>query len=340
MTSPRYEDVYALPALLGAWRRARRAHRHQDEEVAFWFALEEHLLALSEALAARSWTPDPYRYFTLRVPKPRVVSAASFRDRVVHHALVGALEPVWEARFIDATFACRRGKGTHAALRWVHAATRRYRYALRLDITRYFENVRHEVLLNQLAAHVPDAGIGWLCATLLEHARVPGVEPAAQRGMPIGNLTSQFWGNVALHEVDHTMTALLGDAGCWARYMDDMVALADDKALLWEVVAAARLHIEQGLGLRLKAAATRVLPVSEGVPWLGWRVFPGLLRLDPAGRRRLARHLRRARRAVDTPYEAQEAARAASVCGHARQGHTTALRRQLLSLDSALRSPS
>jgi hypothetical protein len=327
---PRLEQVYDLHALLQAFQRARRAKRGRGEEPAFYWALEEELLALSQGLQRRTWRPDPYRYFTLRNAKRRVVSEASFRDRVVHHALVAALEPAFEPRFIAHSYACRRGKGGHAALRRVQAMARRYPYALRMDIQRYFDHIDHPILLRLLARRAPDHGLGWLCAALLEGACVPTVPPGTARGVPIGNLTSQFWANVYLDPLDHLVVDTLG-VGSYARYMDDMIAFSHDKAALWELKATCKQFLTDTLQLPLKESATLVTPVSEGVPWLGFRVFPHTIRLREDARRRLGRHLRRLMRyAHDPDAQARFALSAQSACAHAAAANTFHLRQGMI----------
>ena len=323
---PQYDEVTSFGALWRAWRKARRAKRGRGGEPAFYLNLEENLLKLSEALQNRVWTPDPYRYFRLRKTKQRVVSEASFRDRVVHHALVGALEPVFEARFHDHSYACRKGKGQHAAIRRVQNLASRHRYALRLDIERYFDAVDHEVLLGQLGEVIHDEGILWLCRRLLEEARVPTVPESCGHGVPIGNLTSQFWANVYLDGLDHRLS---GACPAYARFMDDYVALADDKVTLWHLAEEAADHLTSALKLKLKARATRVAPVREGIPWLGFRIYPGLVRLDRRGRRRFGRKIA-ASASRATQDEEAEVSRSASLCGHLMAGHTRALRREIL----------
>jgi len=181
--------VYSFSSLLAAFRRARRAKRGKGGEPEFYLHLEENLLQLSEQLRDRTFRPDQYRYFPLRTPKNRVVSEASFRDRIVHHSLVGALEPVCEQRFIDTSYACRKNKGAHLALSDAQAAARRFPYFLKLDFEKYFDSIRHDVLTELLAARIADDGILWLCRVLMEQAQVPGIDRAST-GMPFRRCSS------------------------------------------------------------------------------------------------------------------------------------------------------
>lgn len=327
----RYEHVYALPALLRAFRRARRAKRGRGGELTFYFRLEAEILGLSDALRARTYTPDPYRYFRLRHAKERVVSEASFRDRVVHHSIVAALEPAFEPRFITHSYACRRGKGHHAALHRARHMAQRYRYALRLDVRRYFDSIRHDILLGLLRRRVADTGVLWLAATIMAHARLPHLPVGSEGcGLPIGNLTSQFWANAYLDPLDQRAVAGLA-LRTYTRYMDDVLLFADDKETLWDAAAELTAFARDKLALQMKPSATRVLPVTDGVPWLGFRVFPLLVRLDAPGRTRTIRRLRAsARRASAGPAAADaEAERAGSVIAHASHANTYAWRQSL-----------
>ena len=324
---PTYADVYAFPSLLAAFRRARRAKRGKGGEPAFYLHLEENLLRLSEQLRDRRFRPDPYRYFPLRTPKRRVVSEASFRDRIVHHSLVGALEPVFEEGFIDGSYACRKDKGTHLAIRHAQSAARRFPFFLKLDFEKYFDSIRHDVLHDLLRARVSDDGILWLCDVLMEQAQVPGIDRGERRGLPIGNLTSQFWANVYLDPVDHLALGLPGVA-VYCRFMDDLLLLGEDKASLWRALDEISGFAHSRLRLRLKPSATRVAPVSEGIPWLGLRVFPGTVRLNHASKVRFVRKLAESMDAAEAvPWDDRfEVPRAASLCGHVSHANTRGLR--------------
>lgn len=324
--APTFDDVWRFDALLAAFCRARRAKRGKGGEPAFYRDLEENLLLLSAELRGRTFRPDPYRYFRLWNKKERVVSEASFRDRVVHHSLVAALEPTFEARFIRHSYACRRGKGMHRAMAEARRMARAFPYFLKLDVRRYFDCVSHPVLLDLLAREVADDGLLWLCRVLLDGAAVPGAAGEA-RGLPIGNLTSQFWANVYLDALDHHVRDGLG-CGAYLRYMDDMVLFDRSKERLWRWVAAIRRFCADPLRLELKDEVMVVAPVTEGLPWLGFRVFPGTVRVDAGGRRRFIRKMATCwtNAARDAVSDEPQRDRGASLCGHLRLGNTHTFR--------------
>ena len=331
ISTPAFEAVYSFNALQEAFRKARKAKRGKGGEPVFYRDLETNLLALSTQLRDRTYRPDPYRYFSLVNKKERLVSEASFRDRVVHHALVSAIEPVFERRFIEHSFACRKGKGSHAAVIRARKLARRHRYFLKMDIHHYFADVDHQVLLRLLGDRLYDPGIMWLCETLLAGAKVPSSEPNEPRGLPIGNLTSQFWANVYLDPLDNLISKQHGN-GTYMRYMDDLLMFGRCKEALWEQKAAIGRFARQTLRLKIKDRATVVAPVTEGIPWLGFRIFPGLTRIDRHGRKRFGRKIARSIKNANSGHiaEDEEVSSAASLCGHLEQANTLELRREVI----------
>jgi hypothetical protein len=242
-------------------------------------------------LLARRYAPGKYRSFLIHEPKKRKISAAPFRDRVVHHALCGVIEPLFERRFIPHSYANRRGKGTHRAVDQLQACMRKYRYALRLDIAQHFPSLDHAILRAALFSVIKDDGARWLIDVILasgegllrdEYTPVffPGDDLFAAlrpRGLPIGNLTSQFWSNVYLNGFDWFVTRELR-CPSYLRYVDDMVLLSNSKAELHDWRAAV---IERLAGLRLTAheREAQISPTAHGLPWLGFVVYPGHRRL-------------------------------------------------------------
>ncbi len=145
-----WEELTGWENMVRSLKLAAAGKRFRPDVAAFLCDTETQLARLRLELIAGEYLPGPYHVFRIHEPKPRQISAAPFRDRVVHHALTGVLEPVFERRFHPASFACRKGLGTHAALRHVRSAAARYRYALKLDIRKYFPSIDHEVLVAQL----------------------------------------------------------------------------------------------------------------------------------------------------------------------------------------------
>jgi len=265
----------------------------------------DHLLDLQEALRNRAYTPGGYSHFYVREPKRRKISAAPFRDRVVHRALCRVIEPCFEGRFIADSYANRAARGTHRAVDRLQRFARRYRYVLRLDIVKHFPSIDHALLLGELSRAPLDEGILDLCARIiasgagvLDEEASPGYFPGDDlfaalrpRGLPIGNLTSQFWSNVYLNPLDQFIKRELR-CTAYLRYVDDMALFSDSKRELgcWNKAVAQRL---QRLRLRVHESSAQAARVSAGIPWLGFVVYPThrLLkaRMARKGRTRLAR---------------------------------------------------
>ena len=281
-----FESITTWDNLLRAARLAARGKRRKRSAAAFEHQLADQLIDLQNELRTKTYRPGGYVHFLIHEPKRRKISAAPFRDRVVHHALCNLIEPLFEAQFIAHSYANRNGKGTHRAVNQLQEWSRRYRYALRADVIQHFPSLDHQILRAMLARRIDDEDVLWLADTILasgagvladEYSPVyfPGDDLFAilrPRGLPIGNLTSQFWSNVYLNHFDWFVQRELG-CGAYLRYVDDFVLFSDDKHKLWSCKQRiiARLAQER---LTIHEAQTQVLPTHCGIPWLGFMVYP------------------------------------------------------------------
>ncbi|MCC7164542.1 MAG: RNA-dependent DNA polymerase [Anaerolineae bacterium] len=339
-----YQDLCAWDNLLSAYHKASRGKRGHPNVAAFEYRLEDNLLQLQTELVGKTYAPGPYHSFYIHEPKRRLISAAPFRDRVVHHALCNLVEPLFERSFIPDSYANRKDKGTHRALDRAQQFSRRFRYVLQCDIKQYFPSIDHIILRDILARKLDDPAILGLIDLILASGRGVLAEEYTMvyfdgddlfaanrpRGLPIGNLTSQFWANCYLNPFDHFVKRELGCRG-YVRYVDDFLVYADDKQTLWKWRAAILRRLAQ-LRVTLHTGAAQIRPVREGISFLGFRVFPTHRRLKNrvgfAARRRLIR-LVRAYRAQQVGFDRLDA----SVRGwvnHARYGDTMQLRRAVL----------
>jgi retron-type reverse transcriptase len=199
-----WPELVSLPGLLGAAKKAAAGKRTRPDVAAFLMNLEGEVLRLQRELVSGAYEPGEYRTFEILDPKPRLIAAAPFRDRVVHHALTGVLEPVFERRFSAHSYACRPGKGTHAALAGAKKGVRRFPYALKCDVRKYFATIDHTILNEQLARVVKCRQTLDLAAKIIAGWKqkedsvryFPGDDlftPCERRrGLPLGNQTSQF----------------------------------------------------------------------------------------------------------------------------------------------------
>lgn len=339
-----YSQICLWENLEQAYRKARKGKRSIESVADFEFNWERHLLRLQKELASQTYQPGPYHSFYIHEPKKRLISAAPFRDRVAHHALCSVIEPIFEARFIHDSYANRVGKGTHRALdRCTHFA-RRYRYVLPCDIKQHFPSIDHAILRAILAKYIAcpntmrlidqilTSGVGVL-AEEYEMVYFPGDDLLAAtrpRGLPIGNLTSQFWSNCYLNPLDHFIKR---DLKCpaYLRYVDDFLLFADNKATLqrWRLAINDKLAT---LRLTLHSERAQPRPVGEGIPFLGFVVYPDYRRVK--GRKVVA--YRRRLKKLWQAYQREEIGQAevvASLRGwlaHVSYGDTWALAERML----------
>jgi retron-type reverse transcriptase len=336
-----WEDLVSWPNLRGALDCAARGKRRRPDVAAFLLEWEPRIVALQRELRAGAYLPGGYRTFLVREPKPRHISAAPFRDRVVHHALTQVLEPIFERRFVPQSYACRRGFGTHRAIEAAERACRAFPFVLQCDIRKYFPSVDHEILKAQLAHTVKCPPTLRLAGAIVDgsnpqepaEAYFPGDDlftpGERRRGIPLGNQTSQFFANVYLNGMDHFILRQIRPRA-YCRYVDDFLLFHEDRDFL----DGARARIEGYLAelrLRLHGGKSRVSRTADGVTFLGWRILPD--------RRRLVRpnviRFRRRIRALQRQYRSGEmgwqevAARLQAWNAHASHGDTWALRQQI-----------
>lgn len=335
-----YARVWEFPNLLLAAHKAAKGKRGRSAAARFEATLPDGLIDLRDQLRTFTYRPEPYTSFTIHEPKRRLISAAAFRDRVVHHALCNVIEPIFERTFIADSYANRIGKGTHRAIDQCQEYARRYRYVLTCDVRQHFPSLDHEVLLAILAKTLRNAETLALCRIIVEsgagildeeyrHVYFPGDDLFSRlrpRGLPIGNLTSQFWSNCYLNPFDHFVKRWLRCKG-YLRYVDDFLLFADDPKQLWrwkhEVIA--RLA---DLRLTLHEPRTQVRRVEEGIPWLGFVVYPNHRRLKRRNVIKASRRLRAKTADARNGGDAAAEALAASWQGwtaHARHTHSPAL---------------
>jgi RNA-directed DNA polymerase len=301
-----------------AYRRCLRRKRYKPYACEFAFDWEVRLTQLRKEVITHKWSPGAYYQFSIVDPKPRVISAAPFRDRIVHHALVNVLEPFFERRFIFDSYACRKGKGTHAAIKRAQYYQRRHKLYLKTDIVKFFPNIDHHLLRSQFHRLIRDSAILQIIDTVIQSGSTVVSNPLEPtwypgddlfsvlrpKGIPIGNLTSQFFANVFLDPVDHAMKETVRIPG-YIRYADDILFFGDSKEQLWEACGKLK-GILCGLRLSLHQDKTFVGQSDQGVRFLGCRVFPHQRRLAQTSLNRMQKRIRRWRqqakeRKVDFP---------------------------------------
>ena len=340
-----FQKLTSWENLLQSFRKAGKKKRRRPDVAAFEYRLEENLLDLQSQLRDKTYLPGRYRSFHIFDPKERFISAAPFRDRVVHHALCRTVNPVFEKSFISDSYANRKDKGTHRALDRCQQLCRKFKYVLPCDLEQYFPSIDHKILLETLGKRIRDPDVMWLVERIVEKRRrgpgspIPrGVLPRRRHvrhhkapGLPIGNLTSQLWANAYLDPFDHFVKRQLRCPG-YVRYVDDFLLFGDDKAELGRHLQSLTRRLQR---FRATVHPTCVRPCSEGIPFLGFVVYRDKRRLK---RRKVVQFKRKYKEMRKQCQEGKIAPKAftASVrawANHSCYGNAAGLRKAILEPD-------
>ena len=239
--------------------------------------IQENLLFLRTELLLHSYTPKPLKTFIIKDPKTRKISKSHFRDRVVHHALFNIIEPIFEKFFIYDSYANRKGKGTLKALqrfdyfkKIVSKNDTRTCYILKADIKHYFETVNHDILLKIIREKIKDERILWLINIILKNHKILAGD--AGNGMPLGNLTSQFFANVYLDQLDQFIKQKV-KAKYYIRYVDDFVVLHESYQRLEQYKRIINKFLIERLKIELHHGKSKIIRLNSGVNLLGYRAF-------------------------------------------------------------------
>ena len=332
-----FERVVAWPNLLRAARNARRGKLHRPAVERFEFRREWELLDLQRELGTGTYRPGPFRTHRVTRPKPRLISAAPYRDRVAHHAVMNVLIPILDRQFHPDSYACRAGKGTHAASRRLQHLMRRYPFALRADVRQFFPSIDHDILKATFRRLIKDRPLLALLDTVVDGSNpqdeandyFPGDDLFTpferRRGLPIGNLTSQWFANWYLNGFDHAVTSRLGFGG-YVRYCDDFVIFGADRQQLVDL----RHRVDERLAdlrLRVHPGKTAVVPTRAGITFVGYRTWAHRREVRGANVRRFLKRLRELRKRFDQgALTIQEVrTRVMGWCGHAAQADSLRL---------------
>ncbi|MBI4139487.1 group II intron reverse transcriptase domain-containing protein [Candidatus Woesearchaeota archaeon] len=278
-----YKQLISISSLQTAYWNARR-HKNTPAIEEFHKNHILNIFRLHLELKNKTYMPQPMKTFILRDPKTRTICVSDFRDRIVHHALVNVLQPIYEPRFIFDSYASRRGKGTLPAVKrlekYLHKVTRNgvlrpdaktkndvMGYVLKADIRHYFDTVDHDVLIEILSKKIKDEELLWLLRILLQNYN----SGRDGKGMPLGNWTSQFFANVYLNELDAFIKQVM-KIKYYVRYVDDFVILHRSGRVLQEY----KLKIDtflKTLKLELHPQKCNITPLKNGIHFVGYAIF-------------------------------------------------------------------
>ncbi|MEO0339414.1 MAG: RNA-directed DNA polymerase [Bacteroidota bacterium] len=265
---PAIEDIDNLH--LAFWK-ASKGKRYARSVLAYQAELTDNLLRLQQEIRSGKVIVGDYRYFLVFEPKRREICASAFREQVLHHALMNVCHPYFDQFQIYDSYASRKGKGTYTCLDRARKFTFQNEWYLKLDVRQFFASVHHAVLKQQLYQRFKEERLNSILYQIID-----SFEASPGRGLPIGNLTSQYFANHYLAKLDHYIKEEL-DCKTYVRYMDDMICWSNNKAALKEYKTAIVSYIREELQMELKPA--QLNRTKNGLPFLGYRLFPYQVRL-------------------------------------------------------------
>lgn len=267
-----------------AYLKALKGKRFSSSAIVFGANADLNLFQIKKNLESQSYKPGKYNQFKIYDPKERIITAACFEDRIVHHAVMNILEPVFEKQFIFHTYACRKNKGTHKAVKYVCNKVKHYSYYLKLDVRKYFDSISHRKIKNLLCRIIKDKQTLNLLFKIIDSYSI-----SEEKGLPIGNLTSQFFANFYLSGLDHYVLEQLKVQG-YVRYMDDIIIFSNSKEELREIFK----HIKTfALSFELIFKQPVINSCKNGVPFLGYLISNNKIKVLSKNRKRKMKKIKK-----------------------------------------------
>ncbi len=279
-----FGEIIDMGNLRQAYRRAAKGKTWQRKVQLFSQDLESNLETIRESLVNKTFITAAYRIKTIYEPKTRQIYILPFApDRIVQHALMAVLEPIWDKLFIDESYSCRVGKGIHAGSRRTMEHVRQYKYCLKCDVAKFYPNIDHDILHRIVKQKIKCPETLWLLKQIIYS--VPG-----GKNCPIGNYTSQWFGNLYLNELDMLMKHKY-KIKAYVRYCDDFLLFDNDKKHLGRMAKVIGKYFADYLKFTLSKCD--LFPVSRGVDFLGYRHFPKYILLRKTTAKRVVRRLKK-----------------------------------------------
>ena len=282
-----YPQIVQYDNIILAYEKARKGKRWQDTIKRFEKHLEDNILKIQEALINKTFTTSPYTMMTIHEPKKRIIYKLPFNpDRIVHHALMNILEQIWSGLFLSDSYACRRGYGLHAASRRTMEHIRtvgRNGYCLKLDISKFYPSVDHDIMFDIVQRKIKCKGTLWLLANIIYS--IPG-----GKNVPIGNYTSQWLGNLYLNELDQYLKHEYHIKN-YVRYCDDFLILHNDKGFLNVIAHVITEFVQNRLDMKLSKCD--LFPIKRGIDFVGYRHFPEYVLLRKSTALRIKKRLKK-----------------------------------------------
>ena len=272
------EQIADIDNLYVAFIKACRGKQRKTEVLRFRSCFDHNIATLRQEILSGNVDVGHYHFFTIHDPKERLICAAPFRERVLHHAIMNVCHQYFDKRLIDSTYATRPGKGIYAALDYAIKAASRYEYLVKLDFRKYYDSIQHDVMKYKLAKMFKDPVLLNIFYRIIDSYHAD-----TKVGLPIGNLTSQYFANTYLSDLDHKVKEQYR-VPIYIRYMDDMLLAENDKGKLMSVVHSLEAYSYEKLSLTLKPPICH--KSINGIPFLGYRILPYRYLLSGRSKRR------------------------------------------------------
>lgn len=335
-----FDQIYQFENILNAAYACRKGKAEVAACLKYFDRLEENVIQLQNELIWQTYRPDRYRHFYVFEPKRRKISAPSFRDRVLQRTIYNIIEPIIDKRFIDDSYACRRNKGTHTGVARAQSYIQQVEqqhgqaYALKADVSRYFSNINHATLKKLLRHHLSCPATLALLDYVIDES--PSDSPGC--GIPLGNLLSQVFANIYLHELDRYAKHTL-KAAKYMRYMDDFIIIHHDKEYLHLALRKIELFLEHELSLTLNNK-TQIFPISKqngrSLDYLGYHIYSHTKRLRKSSVKRIKTKIRKHAKGKITDDDMRKMS--ASWHGHAKHADSAGLIKSLNTLAESLKN--
>ena len=289
----KYEDIISVDNLLLAWQEFIKGKKSKPDVLYFSMDLMDNILQLHQDFANKTYCHGGYKSFYITDPKLRHIHKASVCDRLVHHAVYRQLYPFFAKTFIADSYSCQLGKGTHRAAKRFRAFARQTSqnytitcWALKCDIKKFFENIDHDILLKILSEYITDKDVVNLLSRIIR-----SFEAKLNKGLPLGNLTSQLFVNIYMNRFDQFVKYRIR-AKYYIRYADDFVIISSQKNLLNKYLSLIDRFLQIELKLELHPQKVYIKTIASGVDFLGWINFPHYAILCTKTKRRMLCRLR------------------------------------------------
>ena len=286
-----FEEFCSFENIYNASKKAQKGKRYKYTTANFNFNQEKNIINIQKKLKENSYQFGQYCSFHIYEPKKRLISAAPYQDRVVHHAISNIIEPIFEKTFIYDLYSNRKNKGTHKAVKRYRQFCSFNKYVLKCDIRKYFHSMNKEVLIELISNKIKDKKLLAIIKDLVLSFNLDNLEAATKQGIPLGNLTSQLFANIYLNNMDHYIKEKLG-CRYYIRYVDDFVVFDNSKTKLHFIKRKIQDFLKH-YKIELHSNKSQVIQTKEGVKFLGYRIFPKYLLVNKENVKRFRRKLRR-----------------------------------------------